>query len=96
MQRFWVLNMHSAEVGGPFCEFIFGLSEDDAKGVLIDGVLAHGCEHAKGPGERLAISEVVGSILMKMLIEGIENGLVMYNFIVIGEAAFLSEAIGTF
>jgi hypothetical protein len=70
-----VVHHQPAEHTAPLHHLLLALHEDYLQGVLVDGVLAHGDEHAQRPGELLPVSQVKGPILLQLLIEGVEDGL---------------------
>lgn len=69
--------------GSPFTDFVFSLLKDNLERVLINRVLAHGDEHFESPRKLLSISEVIGSILFKVLVKSIKNSFKVKNFIIV-------------
>lgn len=93
---FSMVDQQPTEEGAPFDDFVLGLAKDDLKGVLIDGVLAHRDEHLEGPGELFSITQKIRTILLKMLIESVKNGLKVQDFVVIVITGILNRKECTF
>lgn len=70
-----VVDDEPAEEGAILAYFFLTLQEDDLKGVLVDGVLAHRDEHAQWPGELLPVSQIKRTVFFQLFIEGVEDGL---------------------